>query len=136
MDTFTLWKNDEFSIITPDNPHVPYTEGLHVLVISKQDVAAAWDNPELAGKTFELAATACKIMVELGLAPWFNLQANGNWGLLPGGKPHFHIHIYGRNKTAAWGKPISLPEAPGTYHNSPMPDEDRTKLAAALRARL
>jgi diadenosine tetraphosphate (Ap4A) HIT family hydrolase len=75
-------------------------------------------------------------MERLELAPWFNIQANGNWGLLPGGQTMFHVHILGRKKTNMWGKPVALPEAPGTYQNEPMPENDRSALAEALRASL
>jgi diadenosine tetraphosphate (Ap4A) HIT family hydrolase len=105
---------------------------LHLVVAPKSEIASAWDNPELSAKTFELAAQACKVMQGLELAPWFNIQANGNWGMLPGFKPYFHLHIYGRNRTVNWGKPIVLPQAPKTYHNDPMSEKDRQKLIGAF----
>lgn len=70
------------------------------------------------------------------MTTWFNLQANGNWGLLPGASPFFHIYIYGRNKTDSWGKPIILPIEPKTYSNAPMPEGDRTILADKLSVEL
>lgn len=128
MNIFSLWENDTFTIGTPKNPHIPYSEGLQLIVSPKREVTSAWQDADAAGATFKLAARACKIMEGLQLAPWFNIQANGNWGLLPGSEPSFHVHIFGRNKTNTWGKPIVLPEAPNTYHNDPMPEADRTKL--------
>ena len=137
MNTFTLWENDTFTVDTPKNPHVPYSEGLHVIVSPKREVPSAWADIALATDAFELSARVCKIMEDLELAPWFNIQANGNWGLLPGNTPFFHVHIYGRNKTAAsWGKPVVLPEAPGTYNNASMPETDRDNLAKALAEQL
>lgn len=133
-NNFLLWEDDRFFIKTPFNPHVPYVDGLHIIVATKQGPANAWEDPELTGQAFELAARACKIMDKLKLAPWFNLQANGNWGLLPGATPFFHIHIYGRNKTATWAKPIVLPVAPKTYQNDPMSEVDRNKLIEAFKA--
>lgn len=127
-NNYLLWENDRFMIKTPFNPHTPYEEGLHLILISKLPFAAAWKNPEVAGEAFALASRACAVMEAAGIAPWFNLQANGNWGLLPGNQTFFHIHIYGRNKTASWGKPITLPEAPGTYEHEPMPETDRATL--------
>lgn len=135
-NNFILWENESFEIRTPFNPHIPYSEGGHLLVVPKADVPNAWEDPELAAEAFKLAATVCKIMDEMKLYPWFNLQANGNWGLLPGGTPFFHIHIYGRNKTDSWGKPIVLPEAPKTFQNDPMPEEDRNKLIKAFKSGL
>lgn len=72
-------------------------------------------------------------MEGLNMTPWFNLQANGNWGLLPGATTFFHIYIYGRNKTNSWGKPIILPVAPKTYQNNPMLEADRNILIQAFK---
>jgi diadenosine tetraphosphate (Ap4A) HIT family hydrolase len=108
MNVFTLWENESFTITTPKNPHTPYSEGLHVIVAPKREIPNAWTDIDLSEATFKLTAQACKVMEDLKLAPWFNIQANGNWGLLPEAEPFFHIHIYGRNKTQSWGK--------GPYH--------------------
>jgi len=135
-DNFILWENDSYSVYTLSNPHIPYFEGPHIYLIPKRVIPNAWADAELAGQTFKLAAKVCAIMEGLKLSPWFNLQANGNWGLLPGKKPYFHIHIYGRNKTDTWAKPIVLPEAPGTFQNEPMPEEDRARLSQALATQL
>lgn len=133
-NNFLLWEDNTFIVKTPFNPHIPYREGVHVIVATQQDLKAPWDDPELAGKAFELASKVCKTMEELQLAPWFNIQANANWGLLPGATPFFHLHIYGRNKTARWAKPIILPEAPKTYQNDPMPETDRIRLIDTLKS--
>lgn len=136
MDFFILWENGSFIVSTPHNLHLAYSEGLHVIISPKHKISSAWEDVELAADTFKLAAQACKIMQELNLAPWFNIQANGNWGLLPGRTPSFHVHILGRNKTSSWGKPVVLPEAPGTYNNVPMPETDRENLARVFRGQL
>lgn len=136
MNSYTLWENDDFEISTPKNPHFPYSEGLHIIVSPKREVANAWQDIDLSEVTFKLASMACKTMEDLIMAPWFNIQANGNWGLLAGATPFFHVHVYGRNKTESWGKPIILPEAPGTYQNEPMPESDRIKLSDAFTTTL
>jgi diadenosine tetraphosphate (Ap4A) HIT family hydrolase len=136
MDFYILWENDAFVISTPHNPHLTYSEGLHVIVSPKRKVPNAWRDAELTASAFGLASRACKAMEGIGLAPWFNIQANGNWGLLPGRTPSFHVHILGRNKTSSWGKPVALPEAPGTYDNASMPEVDREKLSRALKENL
>lgn len=135
-NNYLLWEDDTFLVKTPFNPHLTYHEGLHVIVTPKADVTSAWEDPELSGRAFKLAAKVSRIIANLELAPWLNLQANGNWGLLPGASPFFHIHIYGRNKSEAWGKPISLPELPNTYRNESMPERDRDLLARSLKENL
>ena len=132
-NNYLLWEDDTFLVKTPFNPHIPYSEGLHILVAPKADIATAWENPNLSGEAFKLAAKVSKVISDLNLTPWLNLQANGNWGLLPGATPFFHIHIYGRNKTESWGKPITLPELPKTYSNESMPENDRELLTQALK---
>lgn len=132
-NNFLLWENDEFIILTPFNPHLSYSEGPQLVVKTKKEIENAWQDSKLAGEAFQLAARACKIMDELKFTPWFNLQANGNWGLLPGATPYFHMYIYGRNKTDSWAKPLVLPEAPKTYQNDPMPEADRNTLIKAFR---
>lgn len=131
---FLLWENDDFSLRTPLNPHLPYSEGLHLYIAPKKEIANAWEDPELAAETFRLASKACAIMKAKDIAPWFNIQANGNWGLLPGASLFFHIHIYGRNMTVQWGKPLVLPEAPNTYDNKPMPEKDRSTLKEIFKS--
>lgn len=133
-NNYLLWEDDQLMIKTPFNPHVPYTEGPHLIVATKSDVQTAWDDIELSTKAFALSSKACMVMKDIDFAPWFNIQANGNWGLLPGATPFFHVHIYGRNKTGEWGKPITLPEIPKTYKNEPMPESDRAILIDAFKA--
>lgn len=127
-NNFLLWENHYFILKTPFNPHIPYSEGFHIVINSKSEIETAWQDPELSAAGFRLAANACKLLDEIGFAPWFNIQVNGNFGLLPGVTKYFHIHLYGRNKTDRFGKPIILPEAPKTYNNDPMPEADRQKL--------
>jgi diadenosine tetraphosphate (Ap4A) HIT family hydrolase len=136
MHNYLLWENDELTIGTPKNPHVPYREGPHIIVLPKREVANAWGDVSLSEKTFNVASQACQVMEILQFAPWFNIQANGNWSLLPEARPFFHVHIYGGNKTSSWGKPVILPEAPGTYQNDSMPLSDREKLSNALKTSL
>jgi diadenosine tetraphosphate (Ap4A) HIT family hydrolase len=136
MHSYTLWEDETFMVSTPVNPHIPYSEGLHVIVAPKHEYANAWEDTNITESTFKLSAEICRIMADLKLAPWFNIQANGNWGLLAGAKPFFHVHIYGRNKTQTWAKPIILPEAPNTYQNEPMPEVDRDTLTEALSSQL
>ncbi|HUD10722.1 MAG TPA: hypothetical protein VMR28_03560 [Candidatus Saccharimonadales bacterium] len=131
-----LWENEDLTIVTPVNPHIPYKDGLHLVVAPKIDLSSAWQDTDFSSYAFKVAAKACSIMRTADIAPWFNIQANGNWGLLPGKKPFFHIHIYGRNKTDTWGKPIVLPMAPNTYNNKPMPEADQTKLKNLFKTEL
>lgn len=131
-EKWTLWFNEKFDIITLTNPHISPEEGLHVIVYPRENIFSAWSNPNLCGESFKIAAKVAQVIEDLKLAPWFNLQANGNWGLLPGNKPRFHVHIYARRKGKTWAMPIQLPPAPGTFNNKPMTEEERRILSEAL----
>jgi diadenosine tetraphosphate (Ap4A) HIT family hydrolase len=51
-----------------------------------------------------------KVLERLGPADWVSLQANGNWGLLPGATPHLHVHIDGRRRgDKTWAQPQLSP---------------------------
>ncbi len=134
-ERFELWSNGEFSITTSSNPHIPKEEGIHLRIFAKREVANGWEDPELCGKAFTLAAKVAGIIVErLKIVQWANLQYNGNWGLLPGYTPVFHIHIYGRKKTGkTWAQPVILPKAPGTYKHEPLTEKERSLLSDAFK---
>ena len=132
-ERWTLWEDARFVVETTANPHLPPTEGCHVVVRPKDPPPHAWADPAVTAATFDLAARVCQVMEQLGLADWFNLQANGNWGLLPGATPHLHVHIYGRRRGGAtWGEPIHLPPAPGDFGFAPLDANERARLASVL----
>lgn len=127
------WQDERFVVSTSDNPHLPPEEGCHLLVQTNEPPPHAWADPALTGEAFALTARVCRVLERLGLVDWVNLQANGNWGLLPGGSPHFHIHVYGRRKIGqTWAQPVQLPKAPGQFGFSPLSESDRDRIAAAL----
>lgn len=135
-ESWTLWANGEFEVFTPFNPHIPPEEGLHVIVVPQAEVASALDDENLSVETFRVATRVAQEMKELNFAPWFNIQANGNWGLLPGSTPWFHVHVYARRKGKTWGMPVQIPLAPGTYRNEPMTEQERSLLSDTLRKHL
>ena len=62
-----------------------------------------------------------------------NVQANGNWALLPGGSPHLHVHIYARRRSGKTrAQPVDLPKPPGAFGFAPLAEADRVRLADAL----
>ena len=132
-ESWTLWEDEQFRVWTTANPHFPPEEGFHALVAPKDPPPHAWADPAVTAATFELTARVCQVMERLGMAPWFNLQANGNWGLLPGARPHLHVHIYARRQGGkTWAQPVDLPKAPGDFGFPPLDEPTRARLAAAL----
>ena len=135
-ESWALWSDGEFEVVTPFNPHISSEEGLHVIVVPKAEIDSAWADENLCAETFRVAAKVAQVMEELKLAPWFNLQANGNWGLLPGSTLWFHVHVYARRKGKTWGMPVQIPLAPRTYHNELMTEQERKDLSRALEKHL
>ena len=131
--SWTLWEDARFAVTTPANPHLPPEEGCHLLVLPKDPPPHAWADPAVTAAACELAARVSRVLGHLGLVDWVNLQANGNWGLLPGSTPHLHVHIYGRRKGGkTWAQPVELPTAPGQFGFAPLAEADRARIAAAL----
>ncbi len=135
-ESWTLWSNSKFEVFTPFNPHTSSEEGLHVIVVPKVIVDSALVDENLSVETFRVAVKVAKAMEELKLAPWFNIQSNGNWGLLPGSTPWFHVHVYARRKGKTWGMPVQIPLAPGTYRNKPMTEQERKDLSETFKKHL
>lgn len=131
-----LWSDKKFEIFTLANPHLSLKKGIHVVIRPKKRIASAWLNPKLCAESFMIAAKVSRIMKKLRIAPWFNLQANGNWHFLTGKRPYFHVHIYARRKGKTWGMPVQLPLKPGMFNNKPMPEKERNKLARVLKSSL
>src|SRR4051795_9589791 len=132
-EQWTLWEDARFVVWTTSNPHLPPEEGCHLLVAPKDPPPHAWADPSVTADTFALAARVCQVLERLGLVDWVNLQANGNWGLLPGGAPHLHVHIYGRRKGGkTWAHPVVLPPSPGGFGFAPLSADDRARISAAL----
>ena len=136
-ETWTLWEDARFVVTTPSNPHLPPEEGCHLLVWPKDAPPHAWADPALTASTFELAARVSQVLERLALVDWVNLQANGNWGLLPGATPKLHVHIYGRRRGGkTWAQPVDLPKSPGEFGFAPLSEDDRARLSTALAAAL
>jgi len=133
-DEFALWKNEKFIVTTLRNPHIPKSEGCHLVIRPLRELKRAWDDSKLCGEAFELASRISKVLIDEKIVDWTNLQNNQNWGLLPGGKLFFHVHIYGRKKSGkTWGQPVEIPKNPGTFKNEPMAERDIQKLITKFK---
>lgn len=117
-----LWQNNDFIVTAPRHPHISLLEGRHLGVFTKKSLKSAWHDCRLAAKAFALASKVAGIIIGLDLVQWANIQFNGNWGLLPGQRTNFHLHIYGRKKASPhWATPVPLPKLPKTFNFPPTP---------------
>lgn len=72
-DKDVIWENGEMSLESAYNPAIPRTEGFHLVLLQRKKVPSPWVDPELYGRMSVVAAKACKIMEEIGMADWFNI---------------------------------------------------------------
>ncbi len=54
---WVLWEDEGYIITTPKNPHISPEEGCHIKINPKNSMEKSWDDPVLAGKTFEFAVS-------------------------------------------------------------------------------
>jgi len=132
-----LWRNTRFIIVTPKNPHLPESEGCHIIVFPVKHVEKGWEALDLAGETFKLALQVAKILVDEKIVDWANLQYNDNWRGAKTGKAWFHLHVYGRKRSGTtWGQPVVLPKTPKSFKNKPLSGPLLRRISALLSKRL
>ncbi len=129
LNEYLIWKTNSFELRAEEKPLVDRADGGHIAIyphrrISTRQELTVKEAIEfmrlsmVAGEAMETAMN--KNGVDIGR---INYQDNGNWGVfLPGG-PNFHLHIYGRAKSAKiqkYGQSLHFPhrdEYPNLYRN-------------------
>ncbi len=122
-----------FTVVAVEKPHVSREDGGHIKISPKVRIA---DRTELAPK---LAIEAMRLTMIVGAAMArgmnkrgvdigrINYQDNGNWSVFQPEGPYFHIHLYGRAKSAKinkWGDACYFPQrSSGFYENFAPLDE-------------
>lgn len=101
-----VYETTNFIVDAVDQPLIPRTDGGHLSIVPKVRIHdRTLLSPELATEFIRLSMLVGDAMTialnERGIdVGRINYQDNGNWGVfLPEG-PHFHLHLYGRAKSA------------------------------------
>lgn len=138
-----VFETTNFIVDAVDEPLIPRTDGGHLAIIPKVRLYDRTKlSPQLATEFVRLSMLVGEAMsialneqgIDIGR---INYQDNGNWGVfLPEG-PHFHLHLYGRAKSATifkYGEACTFPfRNTGFYDNfEPLNTED----IAAIRRQI
>ena len=135
-----IYETANFTISTPDHPHVSRGDGGHLIINPKVTVedrtylsrALAIELMKLtmvAGEAIKTAMTRGGI--EIGR---INYQDNGNW------RHELHVHVYGRARNATlqtYGHPLSFPPTAQAFREQmgnlePLRSEDIAALKAEI----
>jgi diadenosine tetraphosphate (Ap4A) HIT family hydrolase len=125
-----IYETANFIVEAADKPHVTRTDGGHIRILPKKKIV---DRTELSPKQAkevmrltmivgEAMATALnKRGIDVGR---INYQDNGNWSVFRPDGPYFHIHLYGRAKSAKiqkWGDALYMPQRETGFYDKSEP---------------
>ncbi|MFH1802001.1 MAG: hypothetical protein ABH864_00955 [archaeon] len=105
-----IYETENFKIDAVEKPHVDRDEGGHIKIYPKIRLINRQQLPpkqaiELMRLTIVVGQSMNKVMNERGVdIGRINYQDNGNWGVFKPEGPYFHIHVYGRAKSAKINK--------------------------------
>ncbi|MDD3711573.1 MAG: HIT domain-containing protein [Patescibacteria group bacterium] len=132
-----IYQTNNFTVEAHQRPHVDRNDGGHVVIRPKERITDRQDlTPEQAIELMRLTIVAgeamAKVMNERGVdIGRINYQDNGNWSVFNPEGPHFHMHLYGRAKSAKvhkYGQACYFPhidDQPEYYENfKPLTKED------------
>ena len=113
-----VYQSKNFIVESVDKPMISRNEGGHLIITPKVRISDRTKlSPELAIEFIRLSMIVGEAMtlalnkrgVDVGR---INYQDNGNWAVFNPQGPHFHLHLYGRAKSATiqkYGESCYLP---------------------------
>lgn len=130
-----IYETNNFIIEAVEAPHISREDGGHIKISPKVKVV---DRTQLSS---ELAIEAMRLTMVVGEAMVtvlnkrgidvgrVNYQDNGNWSVFAPEGPYFHIHLYGRAKSAKvqkWGDACYFPQRKTGFYDSfqPLNEDD------------
>lgn len=128
-------KTDNFIVLVVEKPHVSRMDGGHIKITPKIKLVDRTQlTPQLAIECMRLTMIVGEAMttalnrrgIDVGR---INYQDNGNWSVFKPEGPYFHIHLYGRAKSAKihkWGDACQFPHRETGFYDSfePLDDND------------
>ncbi|MFZ4648733.1 MAG: HIT family protein [Patescibacteria group bacterium] len=122
-----ITQTENFIVFAVEKPHVSREDGGHIMIVPKVKISDRTElEPKLAVEVIRLTMIVGEAMttamnsrgVDIGR---INYQDNGNWSVFKPEGPYFHIHLYGRAKSAKinkWGDACFFPQrSTGFYDN-------------------
>jgi diadenosine tetraphosphate (Ap4A) HIT family hydrolase len=130
-----IFETENFVVKAVGKPHIGRSDGEHIIISPKARVTDRTEfSPALAIEYARLTLIAGEAMttvlnmhgVDLGR---INYQDNGNWGVYDSQGPSFHLHLYGRAKSAKiqkWGEACNFPQPSTGYYDGlePLSEND------------
>ena len=124
-----IYTSENFFVEAVEKPHVDRDDGGHIKIYPKVRLL---DRQQLSPKhaielmrlTIIVGEAMAKVMNEHGVdIGRMNYQDNGNWSIFKPEGPYFHIHLYGRAKSAKvqkYGQACYFPhrEEKGEYYKN------------------
>ena len=134
-----IYETENFIVEAVDQPHVTREDGGHIKIYPK---IRKVDRTELTPKeaievmrlTMIVGEAMTKVMNNRGIdIGRINYQDNGNWSVFKPEGPYFHIHLYGRAKSAKiqkWGDATHFPHRETGFYDGhePLSDEDTEEI--------
>ncbi len=114
-----IYQTENFIVEAVDKPHITRTDGGHIRISPKvRTLDRTKLSPKLAIEYMRLTMVVGEAMatvmnrrgVDIGR---INYQDNGNWSVFQPEGSYFHLHLYGRAKSARiqkWGEMVFLPK--------------------------
>lgn len=122
-----IFQTENFIVEAVEKPHVSRDDGGHIKISPKIRLVDRTElSPKLAIEVMRLTMIVGEAMtkglnkrgVNIGR---INYQDNGNWSVLRPDGPYFHIHLYGRAKSAKinkWGDACYFPQRTTGFYDA------------------
>lgn len=134
-----IYQTDNFVVVAPSKPLVSREEGGHLKIYPKERIKDRTEmTKELAQEFIELTMLIGKAltraMTNRGLEiTRINYQEMGNWAFKTDKTEHFHLHIFGRAKSAKhqpYTEAVYLPDRSTGFYDEfkPLNQEDITEI--------
>jgi diadenosine tetraphosphate (Ap4A) HIT family hydrolase len=142
-----IYETDDFLVESVDKPLITRLDGGHLTITPKIRVSERTKlSPRLAIEFMRLTMIVGEAMatalndrgIDIGR---INYQDNGNWAVFAPQGPHFHLHLYGRAKSATiqkYGESCNFPfMITGFYdQNEPLNEGDITAIRKQIESLL
>lgn len=140
-----IYQTKNFIVESVDKPMITRKDGGHLTISPKVRIVDRTKlSPALAIEFIRLSMIVGQAMsvalnnrgIDVGR---INYQDNGNWGVFTEKGPHFHLHLYGRAKSASiqkYGESCHLPLPNTGFYDSfePLNNEDLAEIRLEIEA--
>lgn len=140
-----IYESKNFIIVAAKKPHIDRKDGGHIVIFPKEKIRSRQDlTPSQSIELMRLTTISGQAMIEsmnkngvdIGI---INYQENGNWSVYKTDDRTYHLHLYGRAKSAKiqkYGQFLNLPhkvENPEFYNGfTPLNEKDISDIKESI----